>query len=230
MSTTPFPRVRSTPLERAQAYVESKEPAVVADPQQTPFYLVGFRNRILRLLQGYFSRTSNFPTAVDLPDMSTLTFDPHDARKIDIRVTLAETPPSTARCIIWVRTPGLSFDKIVVGDRSTLRADMMNQELTKSFTGELVIMADHSSADVATMLLEGVINHIEGTKALWMADAGLQMLDVTKLEDGQELSTTPDRSTRSTVRFAYQGRLNLVRHTEALILKRHVLEPTATAN
>lgn len=225
---SPAPPVRSTPLQRAQSYAAGKEAARVNEPAKVPFYLVGFRNRILRLVQDFYSRPDNFPKSIDLPDVSSLTYDPNDPTKLDIRVTLAETPASTSRSVIWIRTPGLTFTKVATGDRSNLSDDMIRQALVKAFNGELVIMADHGSADVSNLLLEGLITHIEGTKLTWMEDAELQALDVTSLTDGVEISQSPDRVVRSTVKFSYQGRLNLVRHAEALILKRHTIAAQAS--
>lgn len=203
-----------TPAEKAAAYAKVVEPPPC---EAAPFYMVGLRNTLLREIQQYFSSSSHYPQVPDVPTMECLTYPDG----LDVLPTMSDSPPTTARGSIWLRTPGVTYEKASMGNRGELEADKAHQHFIKIFKGQFVVMADHTNHDVAVTLLDGLTTYLEGTKQHWMQRMGLTMFEVVSLSDGQELSKDPP-VIRATLTVAFQGRLDITGYVESLPLKRVV--------
>lgn len=212
------PLAVKTPAQAAADYARVVKPEPC---EAAPFYLVSFKNSILREVQQYYSNAANYPDVPDAPSMQCLVHKEGDPESLQVLSTMSDSPPSTARGSIWVRTPGVTFEKSAMGNRGTLEADKSHQEYVKIFKGQLVVMADQKHGDVAVMLLDGLITYFEGTKRHWMERLGLTQFEVISLSDAQVLSTEPPVA-RATLTVAYQGRLNVTGFVVAPPLKRVV--------
>ena len=230
--------MKSSPLKPAEMLAAERIQQHEADLtacaySNEPFYFVRFRSALLRMTQDYFSSPANFPQATDLPRMPCLAGKNDETgetnkQAIVVSSTFDVSPPSSDRAHIYIRVPGVKFEKIYVGDHAGTSANRSSQYREKRFNGTVIFMADHPVHDVAVTLLEGLLVFLEGTKRNWIPTVQLISFDVTDLSEGEEVSKAPQQMMRASLAAQFTGALNIDAYEEALPLKRFVVQTNPT--
>ena len=208
----------------AAVVARALQEAGACDYADQPFYLVRFRNAMLRLAQIYFSDPSGYPAASDLPEMNCLTYNPAEPDKSSLQVRgIRDANPGAADSCIYVRVTGVRWNKLVMGDAGQLSDNKSEQARVKSCEGQVEFIAVNPDPDIAETLLDGLMTHLEGTKQTWMPTAGLHSFEVVSLSEAKEQKPDPQPIMRATLTATFSGRSNVKQITEALPLKRVTL-------
>lgn len=230
MKTQPLQSAAELAAARIQHYEADLARCAYASE---PFYFVRFRSALLRMTRDYFNSPANFPQAADLPSMTCLagtdeTTNTPNKQAVVVSSTFDASPPGSERAHVYVRIPGIKFEKVYIGDHAGASANRSSQYREKRFTGTAVFMADHPAHDVAVTLLEGLLVFLEGTKRDWIPTVQLTAFDVTDLSEGVEVSKAPQQMLRATMVAQFSGALNINAYEEALPLKRFVVHTNPT--
>lgn len=210
-------------LEQGAADWASMETAMVS-AAELPFYVARFRSNFLQVVQHYFSSAANYPTGPDIPDISSLTYNPENpaASTLQVRLAFDSKPPASSHPAVFVRLEAMQFDKLVFGNRGKLSTNKSTEWYVKAMAGTVSILADHPKAEVSATLVEGLMVFLEASKWSWMLEAGMQAFDVATLSAAEQLQPDPEQVMRTTLACSFRGRLNVLKTTEALPLKRIV--------
>jgi hypothetical protein len=218
-----------TPKEEAVFHAQQSNTCRVPKP----FYLVRLRNNMLSMARQFFSSQHLYDFAQEDKDMpkvpSCLLYSPDAAvRKLEVEPLFSAQPPEVEKPAVYVGLSDAKFSRMAL-DNSTVLVSKTQHISTHARKCEVNVLftAQHPEGDMATLLLELLQTHLEGSRLMWMRELGLLTMDTVSISPVTTAGQDARRILRSTLTCAVTAEFQISTTEQSLPLREVHISSTA---
>lgn len=197
-----------------------------------PFYLVRLRNHMLSIARQFYSSQHLFDfaqTETDMPKVPGCLFYSPDThtRTLEVEPMFSAQPPETEKPSIFVGLSAAQFSRVSLDDGTKNVAKTLHiEEKERKCRVSVVFKAQHTDGDIATLLLELLQTHLEGSRLKWMQQLGLYTFDTTSISPVETVNSDSRRMLRAELVCSVEAHLTITTTEQSLPLREVSMVPS----